>query len=34
MKVFKLEPHEQQALLERFVRYAQVDTQSDDNASV
>ena len=33
MTVFKLEPHEKQALLERFVRYAQVDTQSDDNAA-
>ncbi len=33
MTVFKLDPHEQQALLERFVRYVQVDTQSDDNAT-
>ena len=33
MLVFKLESHEKQALLERFVRYAQVDTQSDDNAT-
>jgi tripeptide aminopeptidase len=33
MQVFKLEPQEQQALLERFVRYAQVDTQSDDDAT-
>jgi tripeptide aminopeptidase len=33
MTVFKLVPHEQQNLLERFVRYAQVDTQSDDCAT-
>lgn len=33
MTVFKLEPQEKQALLERFVRYAQVDTQSDDEAT-
>jgi tripeptide aminopeptidase len=33
MQVFKLEPEEKEALLERFVRYAQVDTQSDDTAT-
>ena len=33
MTVFKLEPRDKQTLLERFVRYAQVDTQSDDNAT-
>jgi len=33
MMIFKLEPQEKEALLERFVRYAQVDTQSDDNAT-
>ena len=33
MTIFKLEPHEKNALLERFLRYVQVDTQSDDDAT-
>jgi len=33
MMVLTLEPDEKEALLERFVRYAQVDTQSDDSAT-
>jgi tripeptide aminopeptidase len=33
MKIFKLEATEKQALLERFLRYVQVDTQSDDASS-
>jgi tripeptide aminopeptidase len=30
---FKLEPPEQEQLLDRFLRYVQVDTQSDENAT-
>jgi len=33
MTPFRLEMNEEQALLERFLRYVQVDTQSDDDAS-
>ena len=33
MTVFTLDPREKQALLERFLRYVQVDTQSDDLAT-
>ena len=33
MSLFTLEPRERQALLERFLRYVQVDTQSDDLAT-
>lgn len=31
--IFKLEPHEKQRLLDRFLRYVQVDTQSDDSTA-
>jgi tripeptide aminopeptidase len=33
MTIFKLEDHEKEAMLERFVRYARIDTQSDDQAA-
>jgi len=33
MKTFKLEATEKQALLERFLRYVQIDTQSDESST-
>ncbi len=33
MSLFALEPQEKNALLERFLRYVQVDTQADENAT-
>jgi tripeptide aminopeptidase len=33
MPIWSLEPAQKQALLERFLRYVAVDTQSDDNAT-